>query len=252
MSSFFIVGCVRSGTTMLRDVLRRHPDLACPEETQYYRWGHPFGTPGFAQCVLKPPVLVRHRSLDGLDEEAFRGEFDTARSRADLTRRHMTRFLEATGQSGRCWFDKSPQNVYGLPLLLHDFPDAKFIHIVRNPVDVVASLLRGAVIAAPSVLAAANYWFEAVAIVNTLKPVFGPRLLEVVYEDFTRQPLPQARSVLDFLGLDRADLSAATRHIHETRHDNRELLTAADYAVIAEICGAWATSYGYSLGPEPA
>ena len=41
---FFVLGCVRSGTTMLRDALRMHPHLACPEETHFFRWGEPFGS----------------------------------------------------------------------------------------------------------------------------------------------------------------------------------------------------------------
>ena len=34
----FLVGCVRSGTTLTRDLLRRVPGVICPEETHFLRW----------------------------------------------------------------------------------------------------------------------------------------------------------------------------------------------------------------------
>ncbi|MBO6635520.1 MAG: sulfotransferase, partial [Parvibaculum sp.] len=68
---FFILGCVRSGTTLLRDILRTSARLECPEETQYYRWGQPFGNNGFINHVLKPPLLKRHRKMDKVDETLF-------------------------------------------------------------------------------------------------------------------------------------------------------------------------------------
>ena len=42
----FIVGSMRSGSTWLRDLLRRIPNFICPEETHFMRWAEPFRTPG--------------------------------------------------------------------------------------------------------------------------------------------------------------------------------------------------------------
>ena len=68
----FILGCVRSGTTMLRNILRMHPHLASPEETHFFRWPEPFGTDAFARIVSSNPVLKRHREIDGITEQEFR------------------------------------------------------------------------------------------------------------------------------------------------------------------------------------
>ena len=59
-------------------------------------------------------------------------------------------FLEAQGVSSGRWFDKTPQNIYGLTLLSAVYPEAKFVCIVRHPLNVVASLKRGKVMAAHS------------------------------------------------------------------------------------------------------
>lgn len=245
----FILGCVRSGTTLLRNMLRQHPGAVCPEETQYYRWGHPFGTDQFVQQTMRSRLLARHRALDGIDEGVFQAGYAEARTRADLMRRHMALYGAACGGEGVVWFDKSPQNVYGIPLILHDFPDARFVHIVRSPLNVVASLLEGVVVSVPDTVAAANYWFEAVAILNTLKPLLGDRLLEVRYEALTEGPAEVLGQVLRHMGLDTAALEPDGRRVHRERDRHRVVLQARDYETIQEVCGRWAEEYGYDLTP---
>ena len=41
----FIIGSVRSGTTLTRYLLRRVPNFICPEETHFFRWAEPVRTP---------------------------------------------------------------------------------------------------------------------------------------------------------------------------------------------------------------
>ena len=57
---FFLVGCVRSGTTLLRNLLRQHPNLESPEETHFFRWPHSFGTGDFnhIQRITRRCVLI--------------------------------------------------------------------------------------------------------------------------------------------------------------------------------------------------
>lgn len=243
---FFIVGCVRSGTTLLRNLLRNHPNLWCPEETQYYRWGDPFGMPGFMNQVGKSSLMKKHRQIDGVDEGWFQRELPLARSRKDLLERFANEFLRVKGAPGGRWFDKSPQNVYGIPLLRHDFPDAKFVHIVRNPLNVIASLLIGKVIAAPSLVAAANYWQEAVAIVSTCKPMLGDALYEFRYEDLVADARGETSKLVEFLGED-PSLLEFTHNVHGEKDQHRATLTDADRKTLVEICGDWAKFYGYDL-----
>jgi hypothetical protein len=244
---FFIVGCARSGTTMVRDVLRNDGDLLCPEETQYYRWGDPFGTNRFSNMVVKNPTIRKHRDIDGIDEATFAGILSEAVSRKSLLLRYMEEFKRVRSSAHARWFDKSPQNIYGLPLMAHDFPESQFIHIVRNPLNVSASLLEGRVLAVPSAVAAANYWNEAVAIFNTLKPVIKDRCFELRYEDFTSRPLEEMAKLADFLGIKIDPLAARFKSIHPERDRYREVLTASDIRTIAGLCDKWARHYGYEL-----
>ena len=246
---FFVVGCVRSGTTLLRNLLRNHPNLWCSEETQYYRWGDAFGMPGFMNQVGRSPLMKRHRQIDGVDEERFQELLALARSRKDLLERFANEYLRVKGAPDGRWFDKSPQNVYGIPLLMHDFPGAKFVHIVRNPLNVVASLIIGKVIAAPNVVAAANYWREAVAIVNTCKPMLGDALHEFRYEDLVADPQGETARLVAFLGED-PSLLEFTHDVHGEKDQHRATLTDADREALLEICGEWTEFYGYDLGVE--
>lgn len=241
-----MVGCVRSGTTLLRDILKSSPRLHCPEETHYYRWGYPFGNNGYVKN-LNSALLKRHRSMDGVDEGRFQDILTAAKSRHDFQQRYMNEFLTAQDRAGARWFDKSPQNIYGLPLLAHDYPQAQFVHIVRNPLNVVASLIVGKVISAPNVVAAANFWREAVAIFNTFRPVIEMRTCELRYEDLTSHPSRELRRLMSFLDEDVASLKFKISTIHPEKDQFRSVLSSEDIAVVAEICGEWAEHYGYDL-----
>ena len=66
-------------------------------------------------------------------------------------------FLRLMGISGGRWFDKTPQNIYGMLLLSAVYPDAKFVHIVRHPLNVVTSLKAGKVMAKHSLQGGHQY-----------------------------------------------------------------------------------------------
>ena len=167
-SPFFIVGCVRSGTTMLRNLLRHHPNLACPEETHFYRIAEPFGTKAFLWWVTKNQTLVHHRKIDQVSESEFAELLARSTSRADLYGRYMTTFVKRHKPAARRWFDKTPQNVFGVAIAASEIPDARFVHIVRDPVNVVSSLRIGKVIKVDELEGACSYWNESAAILETL------------------------------------------------------------------------------------
>ncbi len=58
---FFLVGCVRSGTTLLCNLLRLHPHLECPEETHIFRWALPFGSHQYLNHFRRPEIMKHHK-----------------------------------------------------------------------------------------------------------------------------------------------------------------------------------------------
>ncbi|WP_422567089.1 sulfotransferase [Ideonella sp.] len=197
-SPFFIIGSVRSGTTWLRDLLRSHPNLACPEETHFYRWAEPFGSPEFRR-QLQSATLQKHRKIDGIPESEFQRLLALARSRAELMRWYAARFLTEQGLGERRWFDKTPQNIYGAAMMATDFAEARFIHLVRHPLDVVASLREGKVLKLDRVVDACAYWNEAMQLANALARACPNRVLTLRYEDLLTQPIPSLTRLLQFI-----------------------------------------------------
>jgi len=242
---FFILGCVRSGTTLLRNILRSHPNLRCPEETHFYRWSDPFRVAEYDNRYKSSAVLRKHREIDGIDDSVFAELYRSCRSRKELMLAYMERFLAVQGAAGKRWYDKSPQNVYGLPLLMADFPGAKFVHIVRNPLDVVASLAIGRVIKVEDVVGAANYWREAVEIVQVMKRAYPERFFEFRYEDFARKPLEVVRSLLEFVGEPYSAEHFLLHRVNPVSHAASGVLTEGSARSVREICAQPMRRYGY-------
>ncbi len=243
----FIVGCVRSGTTLVRDLLRRQPDVICPEETHYFRFGEPFRTDSSNHTLLNLPTLKKHRDIDGVSPDDFEKMHGGSYSRGELMYRHVDHMARARGLESYKWFDKTPQNVYGLPLINAEFPEARFLHLVRNPLNVVASLKLGKVMKVPDVHGACNYWIEAVTIVRQMAPLLNGRLLELRYEDITADPVANMQRLLDFSGMgDRMDLYTP-QDAHEERNQYLEILSPEEQQVIKDRCAALAVHYGYDL-----
>ncbi|MFO7716734.1 sulfotransferase family protein [Desulfosarcina sp.] len=244
-SPFFIIGCVRSGTTLLRDVLRNHPRLAAPEETHFFRWAEPFGGTPYRKMVSDNRVLKRHREMDGIDESEFQMVLDQSISRADLYCRYMQLYIKKNKPGAQRWFDKTPQNVYGAAMIAGEMPAAKLIHIIRHPMDVVSSLRIGKVVKVQSVVGACNYWTEAAEIVQVIKMAYPHRVYELKYENFTREPLIEIEKMLAFLGEDFKP--AIYQHI-ETKpisHNHENLFSEQESHQIERLCRRWGIHYGY-------
>jgi hypothetical protein len=243
---FFIIGCVRSGTTMLRDVLRRHPNLAAPEETHLFRWTEPFGTEAYARGISSNPVLKRHRAMDGISEPEFAAMLRASGSRADLYHRYMKLFIERNKPGATRWFDKTPQNVYGAAMISASMPVSRFVHIVRDPVNVVASLRIGKVMKVERLTGAVNYWREAIDIISVLKRANPRRVHELRYEDFVRDTEGELRRLLDFLGEPYEARWFEDFRANESDHADSGVLKPEEIEAIERLAIAGRRRYGYA------
>ena len=199
-SPFFLVGCVRSGTTLLRNILRLHPRLECPEETHFFRRADPFGTAEYESTYKRVKLFKQHRELDGISDFDFHYSLQHQPTRKGLMDWYGERFLQAKANPDGRWFDKTPQNVYGLLLLAECYPEAQFVHIYRNPLSVAASLQKGAVMPKQNLRAAINYWLEAAMILSQYRALAPERLIEIQYEQLLREPKTTVTGLLERLG----------------------------------------------------
>lgn len=243
---FFIVGCVRSGTTMLRNLLRQHPNLACPEETHFYRIAEPFGTKDFSWWVTENRTLVRHREIDQVEEPEFAEILAQSRSRADLYRRYMAAFVKRHKPEARRWFDKTPQNVFGVAIAASEIPEARFVHIVRDPVNVVSSLRIGKVIKVDELEGACSYWNESAAILETLRRAYPDRLLEVRYEDVVAHPHEFIERIVTFVGETYDPTWFADMNSLAIDHRDAGVLSDEEIDFVQQSCEAGRARYGYT------
>jgi hypothetical protein len=141
----FVVGCGRSGTTLVRALLDAHPDIAVPFESYFPVWfardRTKYETPtGFAVDRFVDDV-VAHESFTrwGLDAGSTREQIRAAdpASYPDAIRACFASYARAQGKSR--YADKTPIFVNHIPLLASMFPEAVFIHLVRDGRDVALS-----------------------------------------------------------------------------------------------------------------
>ncbi len=243
MNPFFIVGAPRSGTTMLRDIFKDIPDLYSPEETHFYRWAAPFGGPEFTSIYKNNKVLKMHREMDGIDDETFFELYATSKDRGEFSRKYSEAVCKVKGKLN--WFDKTPQNIYSLPLLAAQFKNSQVIHIYRNPYSVIKSLMVGKVIHVPEVVGAANYWVEAMQVIDVTQYYLKERLTEICYEKLVEGKSNEIAKLERSLELDMSSVNLS--HMSLKVHDYLNDFSRSELDTIRDICSPYMEKYGYEI-----
>lgn len=156
-SPVFIVGCPRSGTSLLRDLLQSHPNLAFPDESRfipayYLAYGDPRSD---EEARRLGRTLLRFPWVQRLLPELSPTDFEGCRSYREIVDRLFRTWAEKEGK--RRWGDKTPLYLLKMPIILEIFPDARFLHIIRDGRDVTLSFLR-APFGPSNVYRSARYW----------------------------------------------------------------------------------------------
>src|SRR6266508_118853 len=116
----FVVGCQRSGTTLLRLILDAHPNISCGPETRFLTDLAHVTTGSWKRLAQYGfPKQYWHEHIAGM--------FDAIKS--DYARR--------AGKSR--WADKTPRYALTLPFIDRLFPTCQVVHVIRDGRDVVAS-----------------------------------------------------------------------------------------------------------------
>jgi len=222
-----------------------HPGLESPEETHFFRWGEPFGTSRYNDIYISNKVLQKHRQLDGFTEEEFANLLEKSASRSDLTSNYMELFLRKRNNPTARWYDKTPQNVYGILLMSALYPESKFVHIYRNPLNIIASLREGKVMHIPQLDGAINYWMESMYIIEKFKEGWPDRIIELRYESFVEDPQTHVSRLLEFLGEDPGVIKVPANMIHKEKNKYLAVLSPKEVEYINDKCSRFLNSYGY-------
>ncbi len=206
MRMIFVGGCERSGTSLVQKILASHSRIAGGPELVFT--GRIAELWRRMSATYPPEYAERIAAFYDRDElaRAFRELF------ADLTRR-----IAESKPGARYLSEKTPSNIFAAGPLLELFPDSRFVHVVRDGRDVLASHRdvrrrferRGET---PwnresfGIRRVCGRWNRAVDI--HFKLLGRSRYHWLRYEDLVRDPEPTLAGLFNFLEL---DLEAAAR-----------------------------------------
>ena len=194
----FIVGCPRSGTTWMQLLLAQHPDVVTSQESHLFlTYLRPIMRAWEKEGEL-PPGRRRVGLSSVLDRDEFRAAclaFTDAVFEPIIARRPAARLI----------VEKSPGHSLVAAQILDILPDADFLHVIRDPREVVCSLRAagrswGMNWAPDNVTHGARLWSERVKAGLSVAGLTR-RYVEVRYEELARDAAGVLARVCDFLRL---------------------------------------------------
>ena len=190
-SPIFVVGCPRSGTTLLRKVLNSHSNIACPPESKF--------------IVQLVNLLEIDQARNGLQSMGY--EVPEIQKRL---RSFIDSFFQdyCKKQGKKRWADKTPHHVFHLETIDNIYEQqALWVVITRNGLDVANSLQNfdwG--ILKPfleegthKAISAIRLWCSINKKLLDFQKIIAKRIYFIKYEDLTTNPEKALQRLFDFL-----------------------------------------------------
>lgn len=193
---YFVLGCDRSGTSVLRRILNAHSAIACPAETK------------FIYQLLK--IIQTEQSYTGLTAMGFDRKQILAQHR-----KFINGFMDAYARMNNknIWIEKTTHSLFYVDLLDEIYAhDMKYIGLVRHGLDVAYSLenVKHSPFTVIDQFAeegddraaiAARFWKAQNAKLLELKQRFNDRIKIFKYEDMTSDPEKTFKAMFDYIGV---------------------------------------------------
>ena len=187
-SAIFIVGQPRTGTTLVERIVSSHSAVHSAGELQQ-----------FGNCIRR---MTDYDQQDRFSPELFSTAVDV--DPLALGEQYLLRTTRLRGTLPR-FVDKLPYNYLFLPHILAALPNARIIHLVRDPRDacfsVYKQLFADAYPHSYSLEEMARHFVRYHRLMALWRERFQGRFLDVRYEDVVVNPEGNARSILGYLQL---------------------------------------------------
>jgi len=140
----FLVGCPRSGTTLLQSVVASHPEVASFPESHFFAkllekrklWERKLdlNSKEIHKCIDDFLAEVNHKELKNIFPKHYAFAFQFANSFKEVLD------ILAEMQDKEMWLEKTPRHLHYISEIERWINEAKFIHVIRQGQDVVASM----------------------------------------------------------------------------------------------------------------
>ena len=197
LTPIFIVGMHRSGTTLLERILAGHSQIADGGETYAF--------------TAQMDLAVDHKTAGALDATTT-----TRLAGADFEAIGAGFIRALHGRAGGRAFvtEKLPSNFINIGFIAKALPNAKILHMVRDPMDTCFSNLRtyfnNTARYSYDQLELARYYGQYRELMAHWHAVMPGRILDVAYADLVADSESTARRIFDYCGL---PFEAAALHI---------------------------------------
>jgi hypothetical protein len=223
----FVVGCPRSGTTWVDDILKRHPRVVGGTESHLYPTiNGTIGTGGRLSIGAWARLFYGIERGSRLNRDGGAHQYIDRRTLSRLGRAVLAEvatdeaatdrlvwaifdeyFLAAGGTPDHVFVEKTPTHVFYAERLLSTFPEAHVIEVVRDGRDVCVSMqLRGRRFATwPTAREGQiDLWIRSVRRGLALRgdANLRHRVTRVRYEDLKRDPTAESERLFAAAGLD--------------------------------------------------
>jgi sulfotransferase family protein len=225
----FIVGCPRSGTTLLRRIVSAHPEIVITPEAHWipvwFEQRRGLTSDGFVTPELVSELLSHNKfTLFGLGREALMSLMDSGQpiSYASFVTGIFDLYGKAQGK--KAVGNKTPDSARRMGTLHVLWPEARFVHLIRDGRDVALSLMNWPSVRTKKpgtfptwkddpVSTAALWWELNVRRGREAGQLLGPELYrELRYESLVAHPDHECATLCEFLGL---AYNEAMLHYHE-------------------------------------
>jgi protein-tyrosine sulfotransferase len=255
----FIIGCARSGTSILKKMLQCHESVAAFPSEANHLW-HPTAYPWVESDHQKPPLWSDPSSFTKLSIA------DWSRGHGDRLRREFAIYQRLRMKP--VFLNKSAMIAFMLPEVLKLFPEARFIHIVRDGRPVALSYARkvhGKMLASEQIHRSHGFWCSFDELLQQMAWLWKAHLDEIDrvvqtddwvekgiyfecrYEDFCSRPRELVGEILGFMDLPAEKMRF--RNDMEVRDMNYKISNELSPETIASLTATISTtleSKGYS------
>lgn len=201
-----IGGCERSGTTLLGSLLGNHSQCLCVPESQFKC--HPLTEPGSTEDIdlaeAYQQITRQWRfQIWGIADDLSREILEGISSYAELLKKIVETYgKQVNKENARIWVDHTPDNLKHMSTLISLFPDARFIHIVRDG-RAVANSMQSVSWGPHTIPRLADYWSGRVAVGLSAERKFpNDRIMRVTFEDLVRRTEETMHDISSFLNID--------------------------------------------------